>query len=137
MAEQIEVEYPKAKLSRRFFAMVVDILFFVFSTILLFTVANVSMNATPYFKSQAANLVEIKASSGLYTNDDVIITTYINDTSFETAEAKKDYLSSKINDFYHNDTFFTTEQSNEAIKKYDSYRGYIVSRVTQIVFVFE
>ena len=102
---KIEVVYVKAKLGKRLFAHFIDLSILFLSTMILFTISNVIITKSRFYLEKADQLVALRNESRLY-EEGVVITTYVeNDELFPSYAAKKDELSSRIDEFYSNPTY--------------------------------
>ncbi|MBO6280593.1 MAG: hypothetical protein J6M95_03330 [Bacilli bacterium] len=105
--QKIEVIYKKAKLGKRMLAYFIDIGLFLLTTFILFSIVNVPVTNSGWFISKRNELTQLRNDSGLYING-LVVTEYVkNDTEFPSYEAKKDELSTRINNFYNNTTYFS------------------------------
>lgn len=116
-SEQIEVVYKKAKLSSRMFAHFIDISLFILTTLILFSITNMIVTRSGWYKNKNVQLVQLRNDSGLYV-DNVVITTYVK--TYDTDTKKKDFLSKQIENFYNNPTYITNIEST--IKSYNERR---------------
>ena len=115
--KQIEVVYTKAKPGKRLFAHFVDISLLFLSTAIFFSITNMLMVKTPLYKQKADDLVQLKNSTGLYVKGKSVITYVENNAELDTYAKKKDELSSRIDTFYSNPTYF---KGYNIFKKYDA-----------------
>ena len=104
--KKIEVVYKKAKLSRRMFAYFVDISFLFLTTFILFSIINIPVTHAGWYNEKKNELVQLKNDSGLYDNGINIVDYVLDDTQFSSYEDKKSYLSTRIDNFYNNTTYF-------------------------------
>lgn len=104
--EKKEIVYTKAKLGKRLFAHFYDLGILFLSTAILFSIINMAITNSSWYKDKSDALVAMRNDSHLY-EDGVEITTVVkNDGSYPSYENKKDYLSTHIDYFYHNTTYF-------------------------------
>lgn len=115
-----EVVYTKAKPGRRMLAHVMDVGIFLFSAIILFTLANLITRNASFYTQRMERLTQIRNESGLYT-ENVVITQYVEDnTSFPSVTSKKVYLRERILSFYNNTTYF--DDVSKQMETYDTRR---------------
>ena len=76
--KQIEVVYKKAKLSKRMFAHFIDIGLFFLATVITFSIVNMIVTHSGWFKSKDNRLTEIKNESGLF-EDGVNVISYVDE----------------------------------------------------------
>lgn len=115
-----EVVYTKAPVGKRMYAHLIDVLIFIFTGIILFTISNISIKNFSFYKQNAIDLHNLREDSCLYV-DDQIITTYVqDDEKFPNTEDKKDELRWRILEFYNNPTYFS--DVSEQMAKYDKRR---------------
>lgn len=105
-SNKIEVVYKKAKLGRRMFAYFIDIGILLLSTFLMFSIVNIPVTHSEWFKAKATELVEIKNDSGLYVEGINIIDYLTDNEDYPSYEEKKNELSKRIDEFYKNTTYF-------------------------------
>ena len=111
-----EVVYTKAKIGKRIGAYFIDIGLTILSALTLFAVINTLVTRSKWYKAKEAELVEVKNETGLYQNG-VLITTYVdNEELYPTYESRKNELSTRIDNFYHNTTYFF---DNKILEEYD------------------
>lgn len=117
-SEQIEVVYKKAKLSSRMFAHFIDVSLFILTTLILFSITNMIVTRSGWYKNKNVQLVQLRNDSGLYV-DNVVITTYVKSKSvFPDDTACKDFLAQRIDAFYNNTTYITiVSQTIESYNK--------------------
>lgn len=119
-SEQIEVVYKKAKLSSRMFAHFIDISLFILTTLILFSITNMIVTRSGWYKNKNVQLVQLRNDSGLYV-DNVVITTYVKSKSvFPDNTARKDFLAQRIDAFYNNTTYITNV--SQTIESYNKRR---------------
>lgn len=115
-----EVVYTKAKPGKRMLAHVMDIGIFLFAAIIVFTISTVITRNSSFYTERMERLTQIRNESGLYT-DNIVITKYVEDNSkFPSTTSKKNYLSTKIDYFYHNSTYF--DDIAKQMENYDKRR---------------
>lgn len=112
-----EIVYTKAKPGKRLFAHFVDISFLFLTTAIFFSLSNMIMNKTPLYIEKAAALVEVKNETGLYVEGKSVITYVENNPDLDSYAKKKDELSSRIDNFYANPTYF---KGSNIIEKYNN-----------------
>lgn len=105
----IEVVYTKAKVGRRMLGHIMDIGFFLFAGIILFTLINVIVTNTSFYKDKQKELVVLRNESSLYIDDIPILEYVENDVKFPDYESRKIELSKGIESFYHNLTYFNSD----------------------------
>ena len=104
-SEQTEVVYKKAKLSSRMFAHFIDVSLFILTTLILFSITNMIVTRSGWYKNKNVQLVQLRNDSGLYV-DNVVLTTYVKSTSvFSDDTKRKDFLRERILTFYNNPTY--------------------------------
>ena len=116
----IEVVYKKAKLSKRFFSYFIDVSLFILSTFILFSLTNMAVTASGWYKHKRVELTQLRNDSGLYIDGVDIITYTGNNETFPTYEDKKTKISDAIDSFYHNTTYIGDVVGT--IKGYDERR---------------
>jgi len=102
---KIEVVYKKAKLGKRMLAYFIDIGLLFLSTFILFSIINIPVTHSKWFKNKENELTEIKNDSGLYINGINLVDYYSNNTDYSSFEEKKNALSNGIDNFYTNQTY--------------------------------
>ena len=105
--QKTEVVYTKAKLSKRVVGLIIDFAIFAFTAIILFTISNVIITKTPFYTGKINDLNQMRTDSKLFVYNDTVINYVSDDVRFPTYTDKKDELSSRINDFYHNATYIS------------------------------
>lgn len=102
---KIEVVYKKAKLSKRMFAHFIDISLFILTTFIVFSLTNMAITKSGWYKSKDAALTQIKNDSGLYVGDKDIVTYVKNSKEYTSVAEQKDELAKRIWEFYNNPTY--------------------------------
>ena len=104
--QKIEVVYKKAKLGKRMFGYFIDISLLFLTSFILFSIINIPVTHSGWYKSKNNELVQLKNDSKLYVNGINIVDYVADDTEFSSYEEKKSYLSVSIDEFYKNTTYF-------------------------------
>lgn len=106
---KVEVSYSKASLSKRMIASVIDLCLIFFTCIVLFTCFIYPIRNLPIYTKQIDIQNSLRIESNLYVDENTTILNYAsNDENLSNYSLKKDYLSSKIEAFYANKTFFSS-----------------------------
>ena len=99
-----EINYVPAKLTRRIFANLLDILIFIFLGVSLFIGARAIVSNTSAYKSKFNQMVETKLNSGLYVQEDdktvTDIISYLNNDDNQTAGSKTKRARKAIDTFF-------------------------------------
>ena len=114
--ERIEVVYHKAAPGKRLLAHIIDIGLLFMSAVILFTISNLIVNNSGLYQKNQEALISVRNESNLYINNVDAVTYVSDDETFPTYEAKKNELSTRINNFYHNSTYFSNDN---VLKEYD------------------
>ena len=114
--ERIEVVYHKAAPGKRLLAHIIDIGLLFMSAVILFTISNLIVNNSGLYQKNQEALISVRNESNLYINNVDAVTYVSDDEAFPTYEAKKNELSTRINNFYHNSTYFSNDN---VLKEYD------------------
>ena len=101
-----EIVYTKAKLGRRMAGHFFDLGILFLATSILVSIVNMIVINTGWYKGKEADLVAMRNESKLYDDGVVISEVAADDTTFPSYENKKDYLSVRIDEFYHSPTYF-------------------------------
>ena len=113
---KIEVVYVKAKLGKRLFAHFIDLSILFLATMIFFTITNVIVTHSGFYLYKEEQLTQMRNESKMYEKG-VVITTYVqNDELYPSYAAKKDELSSRIDEFYQNPTYIISE---DTVKDYN------------------
>ena len=110
-----EIEYRSAKVGKRALALLVDAFLTVFTAVIFFATSNALISSTPFYLEEKTSRENLQKESGLYTDDFILISEYVDSSSLSTRE-KNEYLSKHINDFYSNSTFIVDA---DPYKEYD------------------
>ena len=111
-----EVLYTKAKLLKRIGAHFIDIGLTFLTALTLYSIINTIITHSGWFKSKENEMVEIKNESGLYVNG-VVVTSYVDNADlYPSYLQRKNELSSRIDAFYVNPTYFN---DNKALLNYN------------------
>lgn len=102
-----ELVYVKAKTGKRLFAHFFDIGILFLSVAITFSITNIAVTNSGFYKAKQLELTQIKNDSKLYVNDVDIVTKATNDGELDTYDKKKTYLSERIDQFYSNPTYFS------------------------------
>lgn len=119
--ETLDLEYPKAPLKRRLLSLLVDFFLVVFSTFVIFSLANLGVVKAPFYQANEAERDSIQNESGLYAETGVVISDYVarEDSPYSSYREKKDYLAPRLSTFYASKDFFSTSEAQEG---YDARR---------------
>ena len=104
---KIEVVYKKAGLGKRMFAYFIDIALLFLSSFILFSIINIPVTNSPWYKSKQEELTQLRNDSGLYVNGINIVDYTSDNNNLSSYEEKKEYLSNHIDTFYHNQTYIS------------------------------
>jgi uncharacterized RDD family membrane protein YckC len=126
--KEIHIDYKKPVLSKRVFARILDMLFFIAAAVLLFSATKAIVNSTPYYQECQTRVNKTRVDSGLYiyiSSDDRYeeIVTYYN--SLQPAPTPGTIMSHYEDAI---DTFISFSKTNneefaiEEQQKYDNYR---------------
>ena len=111
-----EVLYTKAKILKRIGAHFIDIGLTFLTALTLYSIINTIITHSGWFKSKENEMVEIKNESGLYI-DAVVVTSYVDNADlYPSYLERKNELSSRIDTFYVNPTYFN---DNKALINYN------------------
>ncbi len=99
-----EIEYKPSRITKRALALLVDVFLTIFTALILFACFNGLASNTPFALEEKSKRDNLQIESSLYTSDFVLISDYVDSTSFSTRE-KNEYLSKHIEDFYSNPAF--------------------------------
>lgn len=111
MAEKKEVVYTKAKLGRRLLGHFIDLGLLFLASLILFAVMNTIVTNSNWYKGKLDELTEIKNDSKLYIEGQLATSYVLNEEKYPTNEDKKNELSWRIVDFYHNITYFSDDKA--------------------------
>lgn len=115
-SKKIEVVYTKGKLGKRLFAHFIDLSILFLSTMIFFTISNVIVTHSHFYLQKADQLTALRNESKMY-EEGVVITTYVqNDELFPSYASKKEELSTRLDEFYHNSTYIIRE---DTLKNYN------------------
>ena len=106
MSESAELEYSKAKVYQRIFAFIIDLFLSFMLGLILSCLAGLVTLQVPSYQ----NLIEVHnfyvQESGLYNENDELYILVYEDADM-TMDEKNEQLSSQIEGFYQNETFFS------------------------------
>lgn len=114
--EVIELEYDKPKLYKRYMAFFVDAILTSILGMLLFALSGFISSNVKSYKDIVTTREEIQISSSLYTSEGESVLIYTENVDMTYLD-KKNYLSSCIESFYHNDDFFTIDDYYSAYQE--------------------
>ena len=104
---KIEVVYNKAKLGKRMLAYFIDIGLLLITTLIMFSIINIPVTHSSWFKAKENELTEIRNETGLYV-DGINLVDYLTDNKdYPSFEEKKNELSVRIDNFYKNTTYIS------------------------------
>ena len=101
-----EVVYIKAKLGKRMLAYFIDIGLLLMSALIMLSVINIPITRSSWYKSKENELTEIRNETGLYVNGINIVDYLTDNNEYPSYEEKKNELSTRIDNFYNNTTYF-------------------------------
>ena len=116
--KKIEVVYKKAKLGKRMLAYFIDIGLLLISTFIMLSIINIPITHSAWYKSKENELTEIRNETGLYINGINFVDYVSSSSDYPSYEEKKDFLSSHIDTFYKNTTYFN--DLNKIKNEYES-----------------
>lgn len=107
---KIEVVYTKAKLLKRMGAYFLDLGLTFLTAAIFFAITNTIVTNMNFYKQKQVQLVETRNESRLY-EEGVLITTYVDDdTKYPSYKERKIEVSTRLDEFYHNPTYFSDEK---------------------------
>lgn len=112
----MEVEYSKAKLYKRWFAFLIDLMLMFLVGMIFYSLSSFIAQKTPSYSSSVIERQEIQKNVSIYDSDGNLIILTVS-KSDDPYEKKKDILNTAIEDFYHNPSFFS-QQDNTYYAKY-------------------
>lgn len=116
--EVTNLEYTKAKLSKRFFAFLTDQFLIFLMTFIFFSLTNMVLPYINAYNEVINERYELMDRSSLFNEDHIVITELVtNDEEFKDYNEKKNYLSEHIDEFYSNTYYFS--DPNEIKEEYD------------------
>ena len=101
-----EIVYTKAKLGRRLISHFFDLGILFLCVAIGFTITNSIITNTKWYKAKQEELVSMRNESKLYDEGVVITSVSADDEKLPSYEAKKEYLATRIDEFYHSTTYF-------------------------------
>lgn len=101
-----EVVYKKAKLGKRMLAYFIDIGLLLMSALIMLSVINIPITHSSWYKSKENELTEIRNETGLYVGGINIVDYLTDNNEYPSYEEKKNELSTRIDNFYKNTTYF-------------------------------
>ena len=104
--QKIEVVYKKAKMGKRLLAYFIDIGLFLLTTFILFSIINIPVTKSKWFVTNQDKLTQLRNESGLYEKG-VVIYEYLEKQKEMTDLEKKNVISERIDNFYHNTTYIS------------------------------
>lgn len=105
IVESSDIEYPKAKLYKRWFSGLIDIILTLFIGFLLYGITALVTNYVPSYKENSQTRLKLEIESGLYDSTGNLILNTLEDSK-DSYDSKKTCLSKAIDGFYSNSTFF-------------------------------
>ena len=107
---KIEVVYDKAPLSKRLLSHFFDISIWLLTTLIFFTIINMIVNNSGWYKSKQNELIQLRNESKLY-KDNVVISSYVDgENEFTSIVEKKQFLATCIDEFYSNSDYFKDDK---------------------------
>jgi hypothetical protein len=134
--ETIDVEYPKAGLSKRWFSGIIDLFLVVLLGALFYALAQIVTNHFSSYTDVLEKRDELKLSSHLYVtdNDQVTLILQSEEDSKDTDEAKKTTLSNAIDYFYQDPDFFTDDSAKTS---YESRKASATDSSGDLIFRYD
>lgn len=125
-----ELEYTKAKLSRRIGAVILDQFLLLFLTFALFAISNSLMVQTDLYHSLVSKRQAVQEASGLYDEEGVqIVSALASDESLSDRQ-RKDALGKRLKEFYALEEFASDQDRA-------GYDGRRLSYVNDNVYLFQ
>ena len=116
MNETEEVEYSKAKLYKRWFSSIIDLMLMLLVGLIFFALSSFISTKFPSYISMVNERNEIQQKTSIYdSNGDLIILSV--EKSSDTYDQKKTTLNNVIEEFYNDSTIF-----NSDVSYYSSYQ---------------
>lgn len=128
---KIEVTYAKASVGKRMLAHIIDIGLLFLSTAIIFSLSNMVITNSRFYKNKQEEFIVIKNESRLYENNIDIVTYVSDDTLFPTYFAKKEEIKNRLEEFYHNPTYFSNNT------KYEEYQNRKLEYQVNGIYLFE
>lgn len=111
--ESTELEYPKAKLYKRWFAFLIDFILMALIGLFLFGLTNLVTQNVPSYANVVERRLELEKESGLYDSEGRLLTEVMEESE-DSYDSKKDVLSNAIESFYLNETFFEGSSTTDS-----------------------
>lgn len=115
IVESSDIEYPKAKLYKRWFSGLIDIILTLFIGFLLYGITALVTNYVPSYKENSQTRLKLEIESGLYDSTGNLILNTLEDSK-DSYDSKKTCLSKAIDGFYSNSTFFDDDTAMNQYK---------------------
>ena len=115
IVESSDIEYPKAKLYKRWFSGLIDIILTLFMGFLLYGITALVTNYVPSYKENSQTRLKLEIESGLYDSTGNLILNTLEDSK-DSYDSKKTCLSKAIDGFYSNSTFFDDDTAMNQYK---------------------
>ena len=115
IVESSDIEYPKAKLYKRWFSGLIDIILTLFIGFLLYGITALVTNYVPSYKENSQTRLKLEIESGLYDSTGNLILNTLEDSK-DSYDSKKACLSKAIDSFYSNSTFFDDDTAMNQYK---------------------
>ena len=100
--QNINIEYERPRLSRKFFSKVVDALLFALIFLLSFISIRAIYSSTTSYKNSVSTLEEIRLNSGIYVEKDdniINVSTFVYQDKKMSYGQKEEYLEKALNNF--------------------------------------
>ncbi|MFA6625062.1 MAG: RDD family protein [Bacilli bacterium] len=107
--EMTENEYPSPALYKRWFACIIDIFLVLMVGFGLFSLSNMAVRSVPAYSQMISERNEMQIETGLYDENNKLISYVYEDDEVLTYPEKKNLLNTVIEKFYDNQDYFTDD----------------------------
>ena len=133
IVESSDIEYPKAKLYKRWFSGLMDIILTLFIGFLLYGITALVTNYVPSYKENSQTRLKLEIESGLYDSTGNLILNTLEDSK-DSYDSKKTNPLSYSEREYSNSTFF---DEDTAMNQYKGRKENAVDKDGNKLFVLD
>ena len=116
------LEYSKARIYQRVFSFFIDLFLAVLLGMIINSLCGLVTSVVPKYQEVLQERIELQDQSGLFDENQKLWTLSLEGSDM-TIQEKKELLSTRLDEFYHNDVFFEDDTFYQSYQKRKSEAG--------------
>ena len=110
------LEYSKARIYQRVFSFFIDLFLAVLLGMIINSLCGLVTSVVPKYQEVLQERIELQDQSGLFDENQKLWTLSLEGSDM-TIQEKKELLSTRLDEFYHNDVFFEDDTFYQSYQK--------------------